>query len=112
MPRRLTCSLTRRDRFFIVIESHGLPADSEMRRSGFSFAGKHNLKRIFRAGLVAKMEFREFTPSLGKGMKIRRKRKARQLLRQIVGEALPVVRSMQDTVDVIEIPSLVIVLSL
>ena len=90
------------DSLFIVSKSHGPVANSEMRRSGFSFAGKHNLKRIFRAGLIAEMKFREFTSGFGEGIKIRRERDARQFLRQIVGEAFPVGGRMQNAVDVIE----------
>ena len=72
-----------------------------MRRSGFSFAGQ-TLKRIFRAGLIAEMKFREFTSGFGEGMEIGRERNARQFLRQIVGEAFPVGGRMQNAVDVIE----------
>ena len=50
------------------------------------------------------MKFREGTPGVGEDMKIRRQGNAGQFLRQVVGEAVPVIGGMEDAVDVIEYP--------
>ena len=90
------------DRLFVVIESHCSLADSEMLRSRLTGSRRHDVERIFCAGLVAEMQFRKCAPGLSEGLEIRSEGNPRQSLYKIIGEALSVAGFMENTVDIIE----------
>ena len=90
------------DRLFIGIESHRALADPEMLRSRLSRLRKHDVERIFFAGLIIEMEFRECAPGLGKGMKIGRERNPREILCKIVREPRAVAGRVKNAVDVVK----------
>ena len=72
---------------FIISKSHGPDANSEMLPARVAGVRERDLQRILCTVLVTEMKFREFAPSLGKGMEIGCERDAWQFLGQIVGEA-------------------------
>ena len=101
-PARRRWLVNDEDAFVGVREPHRSCADPIAFRLGLARRHKYGLQRILRAGFVTEMQLRQVAPSLGEGLEIRRKRDARQPLRQIVGEPFPVFGGMKDSVNVVE----------
>ena len=103
-PRKAEMLVNDEDAFVGVREPHRSCADPIGFRLGLVRRHEYGVQRILRAGFITEMQLRQVAPSLGEGLEIRRKRNARQSLRQIVGEPFPVCGGMKDSVNVVDLP--------